>query len=186
MTPPFGPPRTPESPGPHASLTVFLLHLSLNFLSLYFLRCPSVLLFPDFLWVSMLYDYISRRRRRGEVAAFASFVLQRLHFVTAKGGCELNNKRLPPSGGEPGRSCRGLLPLPEPKGHPVATRPRVAPCNHPRLRRRRGKLCLSRPRPGSYQTQRRLETQPRLASLATPAPPPAPRLVVSCQLLHIS
>ena len=54
-------------------------------------------------------------------------MLPRLH--TVKGACALINERSP-SGGEPGRSCRGLLPLPEPKGRPMATRSRVAPRNY--------------------------------------------------------
>jgi hypothetical protein len=65
----------------------------------------------------------------GERRAFVSFALQRLRCATVKGACALINERSP-SGGEPGRSCRGLLPLPEPKGRPMATRPRAAPRNY--------------------------------------------------------
>ena len=49
----------------------------------------------------------------GERRAFVSFALQRLRCATVNGACALINKRSL-SGGAPGRSCRGLLPLPEP------------------------------------------------------------------------
>ena len=66
----------------------------------------------------------------GERRAFVSFALQRLRCATVKGACALINERSP-SGGGPSRFCRGLLPLPEPKGRPVATQLRVAPRNYP-------------------------------------------------------
>ena len=62
----------------------------------------------------------------GERRAFASFTLLCLRCATVKGACALINERST-SGGEPGRSCRGVLPLPEPKGRPMATRSRVTP-----------------------------------------------------------
>ena len=57
---------------------------------------------------------------------FVSFALQKLRCATAKGACALINERSP-SGGGPSRFCRGLLPLPEPKGRPAATRTRTVP-----------------------------------------------------------
>ena len=66
----------------------------------------------------------------GERRAFVSFALQRLRCATVKGACALINERSP-SGGGPSRSCRGLLPLPEPKGRPAATRTRAVPGTHP-------------------------------------------------------
>ena len=65
----------------------------------------------------------------GERRAFVSFALQRLRCATVKGACALINERSP-SGGGPSRSCRGLLPLPEPKGRPAATRTRIVPDIH--------------------------------------------------------
>jgi len=65
----------------------------------------------------------------GERRAFVSFALQRLRCATVKGACALINERSP-SGGGPSRSCRGLLPLPEPKGRPAATRTRTVPGTH--------------------------------------------------------
>ena len=65
----------------------------------------------------------------GERRAFVSFALQRLRCATVKGACALINERSP-SGSGPSRSCRGLLPLPEPKGRPAATRTRIVPGNH--------------------------------------------------------
>jgi hypothetical protein len=65
----------------------------------------------------------------GERRAFVSFALQRLRCATVKGACALINERSP-SGAESGRSCRGLLPLSEPKGRPVASRTRAVPCTH--------------------------------------------------------
>ena len=65
----------------------------------------------------------------GERRAFVSFALKRLRCATVKGACALINKRSP-SGGGPSRSCRGLLPLPEPKGRPAATRTRIVPGIH--------------------------------------------------------
>ena len=56
----------------------------------------------------------------GERRAFVSFALQRLRCATVKGACALINERFP-FGGGPSRSCRGLLPLSEPKGRPAAT-----------------------------------------------------------------
>jgi hypothetical protein len=56
--------------------------------------------------------------------AFVSFALQRFRCATVKGACALINERSP-SGGESGRSCRGLLPLSEPKGRPMASQTRA-------------------------------------------------------------
>ena len=65
----------------------------------------------------------------GERWAFVSFALQRLRCATVKGACALINERSP-SGGGPSHSCRGLLPLSEPKGRPAATRTWTVPGTH--------------------------------------------------------
>ena len=62
----------------------------------------------------------------GERRAFVTFALQRLRCATVKGACALINSRSP-SGSQPGRRCRGLLPLSEPKPRPAASQPRAAP-----------------------------------------------------------
>jgi hypothetical protein len=62
----------------------------------------------------------------GERKAFVTFALQRLRCATVKGACALINNRSP-TGIQPGRRCRGLLPLGEPRPRPAASQSRVAP-----------------------------------------------------------
>ena len=118
-------------------------------------------------------DFLASREgsSAGERQVFVSFALQRLRCATVKGACALINECLP-SSGYSGRSCRGLMPLSEPKGRPGASRPQYVPrtreglCHH-------GTPRHFRPCHRRHHKQWQLETYPCPTHFMTLAFPPA-------------